>query len=63
VVFSLGGADRILKYDLDELQFQRVKSTATGTEPVSTQRQEEKSVASARDLTPVVQSVVRHYTD
>jgi hypothetical protein len=33
------------------------------SEVVWTQRQEEKSFASVGDLTPVVQSVVRHYTD
>jgi hypothetical protein len=33
------------------------------TEPVWTQRLGEKSSASAEDRTPVVQSVVRHYTD
>jgi hypothetical protein len=33
------------------------------SEPVSTQRQEEKSSASVGDRTPVVQSVVRHYND
>jgi hypothetical protein len=33
------------------------------SELVWTQRQEEKPFASAGDLTPVVQSVVRHYTD
>jgi hypothetical protein len=32
-------------------------------EPVWTQRLEEKSSASVGDRTPVVQSVVRHYTD
>jgi hypothetical protein len=32
-------------------------------EPVWTQRLEEKSSASARDRTPVVQSIVSHYTD
>jgi hypothetical protein len=32
-------------------------------EPVSTQRLEEKSFASAGDRTPVVQSIVRHYTN
>jgi hypothetical protein len=31
--------------------------------PVWTQRLEEKSCASAGDRTPVVDSVVRHYTD
>jgi hypothetical protein len=32
-------------------------------EPVWTQKLEEKSFASVGDRTPVVQSVVRHYTD
>jgi hypothetical protein len=32
-------------------------------EPVWTQRLEEKSFASSGDRTPVVQSVVRHFTD
>jgi hypothetical protein len=32
-------------------------------EPVWTQRLEEKSSASVGDRTPVVQSVVRHYTE
>jgi hypothetical protein len=32
-------------------------------EPVWTQRLEEKSSASVEDRTPVVQSMVRHYTD
>jgi hypothetical protein len=32
-------------------------------EPVWTQRLEEKSSVSVGDRTPVVQSVVRHYTD
>jgi hypothetical protein len=32
-------------------------------EPVWTQRLEEKSSASAEDRTPVVQPVVRHYTE
>jgi hypothetical protein len=31
--------------------------------PVWTQRLDEKSFASAGDRTPIVQSVVRHYTD
>jgi hypothetical protein len=34
-----------------------------GPQLVWTRRQEGKSLASARDLTTVVQSVVRHYTD
>jgi hypothetical protein len=33
------------------------------SEVVWAQRLEEKSLASTRDPTPVVQSVVRHYTD
>jgi hypothetical protein len=33
------------------------------SEPVWTQRLEEKSFASAGDRNPVIQSVVRHYTD
>jgi len=33
------------------------------SEPVWTQRLEKKSFAPAGDRTPVVQSVVRHYTD
>jgi hypothetical protein len=32
-------------------------------EPIWTQRLEEKSFAPARDRTPVVQSVVRHYIE
>jgi hypothetical protein len=33
------------------------------SEPVWTQRLKEKSFASAGDRNPVIQSVVRHYTD
>jgi hypothetical protein len=39
-----------------------VQEARWAPEPVWTQRLEEKSFASARDRTPVVQSVVRHYT-
>jgi hypothetical protein len=39
-----------------------VQEAGWALEPVWTQRQEEKSSASVRDRTSVVQSVVRHYT-
>jgi hypothetical protein len=39
------------------------QETELAPEPVWTQRLEEKSSAYVRDRTPVVQSVVRHYTD
>jgi hypothetical protein len=40
-----------------------VQEAGWATEPVWTQRLEEKSSASVGDRTPVVRSVVRHYTD
>jgi hypothetical protein len=40
-----------------------VQEAGWAPEPVWTQRLEEKSSASVGDRTPVVQSVVRHYTD
>jgi hypothetical protein len=40
-----------------------VQEAGWDPEPVWTQRLEEKSSASVGDRTPVVQSVVRHYTD
>jgi hypothetical protein len=40
-----------------------VQEAGWPSEPVWMQRLEEKSSASVRDRTPVVQSVVRHYTD
>jgi hypothetical protein len=40
-----------------------VQETGWAPEPVWTQRLEEKSSASVGDRTPVVQPVVRHYTD
>jgi hypothetical protein len=40
-----------------------VQEAGWASEPVWTQRLEEKSFAPAGDRTPVVQSVVRHYTD
>jgi hypothetical protein len=40
-----------------------VQEAGWAPEPVWTQRREEKSSASVGDRTPVVQSVVRHYTD
>jgi hypothetical protein len=40
-----------------------VQETGWAPEPVWTQRLEENSSASVGDRTPVVQSVVRHYTD
>jgi hypothetical protein len=39
------------------------QSSGWASELVWTQKLEEKSFASARDRTPAVQSVVRHYTD
>jgi hypothetical protein len=39
-----------------------VQEAGLAPEPVWTQRLEEKSFAPAGDRTPVVQSVVRHYT-
>jgi hypothetical protein len=40
-----------------------VQEAGWAPEPVWTQRLEEKFFASAGDRTPIVQSVVRHYTD
>jgi hypothetical protein len=40
-----------------------VQEAGSAPEPVWTQRLEEKSSASVGDRPPVVQSVVRHYTD
>jgi hypothetical protein len=40
-----------------------VQEAGWAPEPVWTQRLEAKSSASVGDRTPVVQSVVRHYTD
>jgi hypothetical protein len=40
-----------------------VEEAGWAPEPVWTQRLEEKSSDSVGDRTPVVQSVVRHYTD
>jgi hypothetical protein len=40
-----------------------VQESGWAPEPIWTQRLEEKSSASVGDRTPVVQSVVRHYTD
>jgi hypothetical protein len=40
-----------------------VQEAGWAWEPVWTQRLEEKSFASAGDRIPIVQSVVRHYTD
>jgi hypothetical protein len=40
-----------------------VQEAGWASELVWIQRLEEKSLALARDRTPVVQSVVRHYTD
>jgi hypothetical protein len=40
-----------------------LQDAAWAPEPVWTQRLEEKSFASVGDRTPVVQSVVSHYTD
>jgi hypothetical protein len=40
-----------------------VQEAGWAREPVWMQRLEEKSFASVRDQTPVVQSVVRHHTD
>jgi hypothetical protein len=40
-----------------------VQEANWASELVWTQRLEEKSFASARDRTPVIQSVLRHYTD
>jgi hypothetical protein len=40
-----------------------VQEAGWAPEPVWTQRLEEKSSASVGDQTPVVHSVVRHYTD
>jgi hypothetical protein len=40
-----------------------VQEAGWASELVRTQRLEEKSFASARDRTPAVQSVVRHYTE
>jgi hypothetical protein len=40
-----------------------VEEAGWAPEPVLTQRLEEKSCASIGDRTPVVQSVVSHYTD
>jgi hypothetical protein len=40
-----------------------VQEAGWAPEPVWTQRLEEKSSASVGDRTPVVQSVVKHYTD
>jgi hypothetical protein len=40
-----------------------VQAAGWAPEPVWTQRLEEKSSASVGDRTPIVQSVVRHYTD
>jgi len=40
-----------------------VQEAGWATELVCTQRLEEKSFASAGDQTPVVQCVVRHYTE
>jgi hypothetical protein len=40
-----------------------VQEAGWASEPVWTQSLEEISFASARDQTPVVQSVVRHYAD
>jgi hypothetical protein len=40
-----------------------VQEARWSPEPVWTQRLEEKSSASVEDRTPVIQSVVRHYTD
>jgi hypothetical protein len=40
-----------------------IQEAGWAPEPVSTQRLEEKSSASVRDRTLVVQFVVRHYTD
>jgi hypothetical protein len=40
-----------------------VQEAGWASEPVWTQRLEEKSFTPARDRTPIAQSVVRHYTD
>jgi hypothetical protein len=40
-----------------------VQESGWAPEPVWTQRLEEKSSAPAGDRTPVVQPIVRHYTD
>jgi hypothetical protein len=40
-----------------------VKEAGWTSEPVWKQRLEEKSFSSSGDRTPIVQSVVRHYTD
>jgi hypothetical protein len=40
-----------------------VQEAGWAPEPIWTQKIEEKSFASAGDRTPVVQPVVRHYTD
>jgi hypothetical protein len=44
-------------------QYPIVQETGWAPEPVWMQRLEEKSSASVGDRTPIVQSVVRHYTD